>query len=98
MTSNNALVASIREGPLFHFYTPSPLKSPEVLNLIFSNLDDAALAMSARACKQWSTIALDILWREVVDPMNLLRLLGEIELSDYGNDNIRSHFDFHAAS
>ncbi|EMD36117.1 hypothetical protein CERSUDRAFT_156889 [Gelatoporia subvermispora B] len=55
---------------------PSDLWSiHELLELVFSQLDDRSLARVACVCRLWSDIALDILWREVDDLHRLISLL-----------------------
>jgi hypothetical protein len=48
---------------------------PELLNNILSLMDRDESAVNARVCKQWSDIALDLIWREVVGLARLLELL-----------------------
>ena len=51
------------------------LRIPELLQMIFGILDLPSNAMNARVCKQWSDIALDILWREIDELYILFRIL-----------------------
>lgn len=47
----------------------------ELVAILFSFLDSRSLARSARVCKRWKEIALDILWREVDDLHRLMSKL-----------------------
>ena len=51
---------------------------PELLDIIFSYLDRVASVTSACVCKRWSDVALDVVWREVDDLIQLFRLLKPI--------------------
>ncbi|OBZ72753.1 hypothetical protein A0H81_06681 [Grifola frondosa] len=55
--------------------TRSPWTINELLFIILSHLDDRSLSKVVTVCKQWSEIALDILWRDVVDLRRLLSIL-----------------------
>lgn len=55
-----------------------PIYIAEVLTLILSFLDDRSLARSARVCKQWTDVALDILWHTITDLRSLLSLLAPL--------------------
>src|SRR5882757_1475449 len=48
---------------------------PELLQNILSFMDRADNVFNACVCKQWSEIALDLIWREVNDLPRLLGLL-----------------------
>ena len=48
--------------------------------MIFSYLDDRALARAACVCKHWSGIALDSLWFEVHDLKKVLTVLAPLSL------------------
>ncbi|KAI0738352.1 hypothetical protein C8Q80DRAFT_273044 [Daedaleopsis nitida] len=52
----------------------------ELLVMIFSYLDDRALARAACVCKHWSDIALDSLWFEVNDLKKILTVLAPLTL------------------
>ena len=54
------------------------LRIPELLQIIFSILDLPSNTVNARVCKQWSDIALDILWREIDDLYLLFRILAPL--------------------
>ncbi|KAL6298455.1 hypothetical protein BKA93DRAFT_835607 [Sparassis latifolia] len=59
--------------------SPKAAKSPwainELLIMVLAHLDMRSLARSACVCMRWSEIALDMLWRDVDDLMQLLALL-----------------------
>ena len=54
------------------------LRIPELLQIIFGILDLPSNRVNARVCKQWSDIALDILWREIDDIYFLFRILAPL--------------------
>ena len=60
---------------------------PELLDIVFSFLDRDANVANACVCKRWSQIALDVVWKEVDDLIQLFRLLKPIsqqeDLLDY---------------
>lgn len=47
------------------------LRIPELLQMVFAVSDPRSNTVNARVCKQWSDIALDILWREI-DELDIL--------------------------
>ena len=47
----------------------------ELIAMILAFLDNHSLAISARVCKKWREIALDLLWREVDDLHRLFTTL-----------------------
>ncbi|KAF8839248.1 hypothetical protein BDN67DRAFT_981963 [Paxillus ammoniavirescens] len=49
--------------------------NPELLDTIFNFLDKKTNVTNALVCKQWSQIALDVVWKEVDDLVLLLNLL-----------------------
>lgn len=51
----------------------------EILGLLFKHMKPATLAVTARVCRGWSDIALDVLWRDLDDTCCLFRLLGDLE-------------------
>jgi hypothetical protein len=53
---------------------------PELVDIIFNLLDRKTNATNALVCKQWSQIALDVVWKEVDDLLQLFRLLKPIRL------------------
>src|SRR5260370_33613444 len=55
------------------------LHLPDILTLLFSFCSKATLASLARVCSSWSIKALWHLWRELKDPLPLVRLLGSVE-------------------
>lgn len=57
------------------------MKIPELVDNVFGYLDKRSLANNARACKQWSAIAFDWIWREV-DPYNLFKALAPLKRSE----------------
>jgi len=54
------------------------LRIPELLQMIFGVLDLPSNTVNARVCKQWSDIALDMLWREVDGLHILFRILAPL--------------------
>ncbi len=63
-----------------HRATRSWAHIDELLAMIFSYLDDRALARAACVCKHWSEIALDCLWFEVNDLKRVLSVLAPLTL------------------
>lgn len=53
---------------------------PELLDLIFDNLDPTSNANNVVVCKVWSEVARDKLWREVYNPRRLLSILAPISV------------------
>ncbi|KIJ19636.1 hypothetical protein PAXINDRAFT_8120 [Paxillus involutus ATCC 200175] len=51
---------------------------PELVDVIFNFLDRKANVTNALVCKQWSPIALDVVWKEVDDLVQLFSLLKPI--------------------
>ncbi len=58
---------------------------PELLAHIFSVSTRQANAVHARVCKEWSDVALDILWWRVYNIAHLMRLLSPLE-EEYDED------------
>lgn len=56
------------------------LEMPEILELILSFLDEHSNANNVAVCRQWSRIAIGILWREVSDIRKLFSLLAPMQL------------------
>lgn len=54
------------------------LRIPELLQTVFNILDLPSNTVNARVCKQWSDIALDILWREIDDLYFLFTILAPL--------------------
>ena len=54
------------------------LRIPELLQMIFGILDLPSNTVNARVCKQWSDIALDILWREIDELYILFKILAPL--------------------
>ncbi|KAF9244498.1 hypothetical protein BU15DRAFT_85881 [Melanogaster broomeanus] len=48
---------------------------PELVDIIFNSLDRKTNVTNARVCKEWSEIALDVIWKEVDDLVQLFSLL-----------------------
>ena len=48
---------------------------PELLRLIFSQLSLSCLPSCTLACRNWSEVALDVVWSDLDDPLPLFRLL-----------------------
>lgn len=57
------------------------LEIPEIVELIFSFLDDESNANNAAVCRRWSELALNILWREVKGVHRLFSLLAPMQLA-----------------
>ena len=55
------------------------LRIPELLQMIFGIVDLPSNTVNARVCKQWSDIALDILWREVHELYILFSILAPLK-------------------
>jgi hypothetical protein len=51
---------------------------PDLVDVIFNFLDRKANVTNALVCKQWSPIALDVVWKEVDDLVQLFSLLKPI--------------------
>ncbi|KZP14522.1 hypothetical protein FIBSPDRAFT_1048739 [Athelia psychrophila] len=51
------------------------LSIPELLDIIFSHLDEPTNASNAVVCKAWSEVALNVLWADVDDLQRLIGLL-----------------------
>ncbi|RDB23581.1 hypothetical protein Hypma_009326 [Hypsizygus marmoreus] len=51
----------------------------ELLEMIFSTLDDQANASNAQVCKQWGECALNVMWRDVTDFRRLLCILAPLK-------------------
>ena len=56
------------------------LEIPEIVELIFSFLDEKSNTNNAIVCRKWSDIALNILWRDVRDIRRLFSLLAPLRL------------------
>lgn len=54
------------------------LRIPELLDIIFSDLDTASNVSNTTVCKLWSEIALDTLWNDVKDLRRFFGLLAPI--------------------
>lgn len=54
------------------------LSIPELLDIIFNFLGRNSNVRNACVCKRWSDIALDVVWKEVDDLLDLFRLLKPI--------------------
>ena len=50
--------------------------------MIFGIVDLPSNTVNARVCKQWSDIALDILWREIDELYILFRILAPLTKTD----------------
>jgi len=62
---------------------------PELLRNIFSFADRNDNVSHACVCKQWSDIALDFVWKEVENILQLLTLLRPCQSN--GGDHVRHH-------
>ncbi|KAG8911945.1 hypothetical protein FRC01_005385 [Tulasnella sp. 417] len=58
---------------------PRALRIPEVLLEIFVASTDSTRAAAARVCRTWSTLALDVLWRDMESPIPLLQVLSPLQ-------------------
>ena len=63
-----------------HSFARSLAHIDELLAMIFSYLDDRALAHAACVSKHWCEIALDCLWFEVKDLKRVLSVLAPLTL------------------
>ncbi|KAG6902354.1 hypothetical protein C0995_001151 [Termitomyces sp. Mi166 len=61
------------------------LAIPELLDMVFQFLDDTSNASNARVSKHWSEIALDVMWKEVLNLHRLFSLLAPLEKSGSGS-------------
>jgi F-box-like len=61
------------------------LRIPELLQMVFGVLDLPSNTVNARVCKQWSDIALEMLWRDVDDLYLLLKILAPLAKTVEGN-------------
>ncbi|KAG6865690.1 hypothetical protein C0991_000304 [Blastosporella zonata] len=57
----------------------------ELLDMVFQFLDDTSNASNARVSKQWSELALDVLWKEVSNLRRLFALLAPLEKTSSGS-------------
>ena len=55
------------------------LDIPEILELIFSYLDEDSNRLNLTVCKKWSEIAMNALWRDVCPPYRLFSLLAPLQ-------------------
>lgn len=62
------------------------LEIPEILELIFSFLDDESNARNAAVCKRWSELALNTIWRDVSDVRRLFSILAPMRQVPTGRD------------
>jgi hypothetical protein len=65
------------------------LAIPELLDIIISFLEKGDALSCALVSKAWSTVALDVLWREIDSGVDLLRQLGPMcsdAISDSTNE------------
>jgi len=69
------------------------LSIPELLHNTFSFMNTKENAINARVCKQWSEVALDLIWREVTSLPQLSNLLGPHV--NKRNDSVRLLFFTH---
>ncbi|KIO23774.1 hypothetical protein M407DRAFT_26773 [Tulasnella calospora MUT 4182] len=58
---------------------PRALRIPEVLLEIFVASTDSTRAAAARVCRSWSSLALDVLWRDMESPIPLLQVLSPLQ-------------------
>ncbi|KAF9221170.1 hypothetical protein BS17DRAFT_803698 [Gyrodon lividus] len=66
---------------------------PELVDIIFNCLDRKTNVTTACVCKQWSEIALDVIWREVDDLIQLFSLLKPIHRAEHLTERYRYVFD-----
>jgi hypothetical protein len=64
--------------------TPRLFSTPELIYKIFSHLSNSSNSASAQVCKAWSEIALDILWKDVVDLRHLFSQLPSLVEDENG--------------
>ena len=62
--------------------TSRVLGIPEILEIIFSFMDEEDNKRNACVCKRWSDIALNHLWKEMYGLGQLFRLLGPLRLRE----------------
>ncbi|KAG8983086.1 hypothetical protein FRB93_007677 [Tulasnella sp. JGI-2019a] len=64
---------------------PSPLivmralDIPEILSQVLDLVGDGDKVASALVCRTWNSVALDAIWRDVNDLVQLLRLIGDVK-------------------
>jgi hypothetical protein len=66
--------------------------------MIFGILDLPSNTVNARVCKQWSDIALDILWREIDDLYFLFQILSPLKEMDEDEEGYVRHSMFYRVS
>ncbi|KAF4596495.1 hypothetical protein EYR38_007882 [Pleurotus pulmonarius] len=69
------------------------LSIPELLLHIFSSSTRQANTVYARVCKEWSDIALDVLWWEIKNPGHLVRVLCPLHPEYDGDGGVVWTFD-----
>ncbi len=77
-----------RTPSLYGTTTYRVLAIPEIVELVFSFLDDAERANNARVSKGWSEVALDLLWRSVDDLPRLFGLLSQLDYQPDGTVSV----------
>ncbi|KAG8944659.1 hypothetical protein FRC04_001623 [Tulasnella sp. 424] len=90
-TSSTAKVSEANEaGASTQMARVDPLAVPELLANVLSFATQSTLASCALACKSWSDVALDVLWRNLDSVFPLLEMLMGMELLgdlDYPSPN-----------
>lgn len=61
---------------------------PEVIHQVFSYSDNVSNSVYTQVCKQWSEIALDVLWKDVTDIRHLLARLAPLKTARNGLDRL----------
>jgi hypothetical protein len=74
--------------------TSRVLRTPELLDGIFSVTDKSCNATNASVCKQWHPIALDALWRHLGDVYPLFNILAPLMLD--GKSYVGRNFPLNA--
>ncbi|KIK96983.1 hypothetical protein PAXRUDRAFT_137252 [Paxillus rubicundulus Ve08.2h10] len=66
---------------------------PELVDIIFRFLDKKTNVTNALVCKQWSQIALDVVWKEVDDLVQLFSLLKPIREAERQGERMQYVFE-----
>ena len=68
------------------------LEIPEILDHVFSFLDNQSNTKNALVCKKWCEPALNNMWRDVLEPHILFGLLAPLKLSPLLRERNLSHY------
>ncbi|KAF8835220.1 hypothetical protein BDN67DRAFT_959378 [Paxillus ammoniavirescens] len=79
--------------PLLPPPTHRVLFIPELVDIVFNFLDRKTNVTNALVCKQWSQIALDVVWKEVDDLIQLFSLLKPIREAERHGERMQYVFE-----